>query len=278
MCGNGSRTRLLLLHRYEGARLRAQRPRRQRCAAGCHRSGARRSNRGPVQHFRANPRTCQGKILSCSGIFSPKREERPRVSRSSAQAPHDGPRHPPGAPRPMLASRHILACGRLAAAAAGRAVARLPAVAARAASTCVVRPLRDAAAQRRLAPVAAVAWPTGARRDMSAKPEYHEFQAETRQLLDIVTHSIYTDKEVFLRELISNASDAMEKLRHLQVRAVVSWLRRPSSCRAIAGKVENVPRALTRLSSRARRSLVSRSRRRRFRWRSRSRRTKRTAL
>ncbi len=44
-----------------------------------------------------------------------------------------------------------------------------------------------------------------------------EFQAETRQLLDIVTHSIYTDKEVFFRELISNASDAMEKLRHLQI-------------------------------------------------------------
>lgn len=47
-----------------------------------------------------------------------------------------------------------------------------------------------------------------------------EFQAETRQLLDIVTHSIYTDKEVFLRELISNASDAMEKLRHLQVQII----------------------------------------------------------
>ncbi|TMW63455.1 hypothetical protein Poli38472_002396 [Pythium oligandrum] len=44
----------------------------------------------------------------------------------------------------------------------------------------------------------------------------HEFQAETRQLLDIVTHSIYTDKEVFIREIISNASDALEKLRHLQ--------------------------------------------------------------
>lgn len=42
-----------------------------------------------------------------------------------------------------------------------------------------------------------------------------EFQAETRQLLDIVTHSLYTDKEVFLRELVSNASDALEKLRHV---------------------------------------------------------------
>ena len=39
--------------------------------------------------------------------------------------------------------------------------------------------------------------------------EEMEFQAETRQLLDIVTHSLYTDKEVFLRELVSNASDAL---------------------------------------------------------------------
>jgi len=41
-----------------------------------------------------------------------------------------------------------------------------------------------------------------------------EFQAETKKLLDIVAKSLYTDKEVFVRELISNASDALEKRRH----------------------------------------------------------------
>lgn len=48
-------------------------------------------------------------------------------------------------------------------------------------------------------------------------PERHEFQAEVKQVLDIVVHSLYTDKEIFVRELISNASDATEKLRHTQV-------------------------------------------------------------
>src|SRR4029078_5014881 len=46
--------------------------------------------------------------------------------------------------------------------------------------------------------------------------EKHQFQAEIQQLLDIVIHSLYTDKEIFVRELISNAADACEKLRFLQ--------------------------------------------------------------
>lgn len=45
------------------------------------------------------------------------------------------------------------------------------------------------------------------------KSESKEFKAETRKLLDIVAKSIYTDKEVFLRELLSNCSDALEKQR-----------------------------------------------------------------
>ncbi|KAG8179151.1 hypothetical protein JTE90_015340 [Oedothorax gibbosus] len=49
-----------------------------------------------------------------------------------------------------------------------------------------------------------------------------EFQAETRMLLDIVAKSLYSDKEVFVRELISNASDALEKLRHAQLSSASS--------------------------------------------------------
>jgi molecular chaperone HtpG len=46
--------------------------------------------------------------------------------------------------------------------------------------------------------------------------EKHAFQAEIQQLLELVVHSLYTDKDIFLRELISNASDSMEKVRYLE--------------------------------------------------------------
>lgn len=52
---------------------------------------------------------------------------------------------------------------------------------------------------------------------VSGQAETLPFQSETAKLLRIVAHSLYTDKEVFVRELISNASDASEKLRHLDV-------------------------------------------------------------
>ncbi|KAI6230613.1 Heat shock protein 75 kDa, mitochondrial [Aphelenchoides fujianensis] len=69
-----------------------------------------------------------------------------------------------------------------------------------------VRPLSSTAALR-AAEAAAEAKPTGERR---------EFQAETKKLLDIVANSLYSEQEVFIRELISNASDALEKRKYAE--------------------------------------------------------------
>jgi molecular chaperone HtpG len=52
---------------------------------------------------------------------------------------------------------------------------------------------------------------------MSAKVETKQFQAETRKVLDIVINSLYTERDIFVRELVSNAADALEKFRHLSL-------------------------------------------------------------
>ncbi|SPQ93103.1 Histidine kinase/HSP90-like ATPase domain-containing protein [Plasmodiophora brassicae] len=104
-----------------------------------------------------------------------------------------------------------------------RLARRLPAVAARAYPptgrlplTVAYRPLSTTGAEKAAAEgevIDAAPEPPAPEPVVKGTTETLSFQAETRQLLDIVANSLYTDKEVFLRELVSNASDALEKLR-----------------------------------------------------------------
>ncbi|PHR24563.1 MAG: molecular chaperone HtpG [Desulfotalea sp.] len=54
---------------------------------------------------------------------------------------------------------------------------------------------------------------------MTAEKTTFEFKTETKKLLDIVINSLYTERDVFVRELISNAADALEKIRHESITA-----------------------------------------------------------
>ncbi|MEN3222160.1 molecular chaperone HtpG [Mycolicibacterium porcinum] len=78
---------------------------------------------------------------------------------------------------------------------------------------------------------------------MSARVEHLEFQAEARQLLELLVHSVYSNKDSFLRELISNASDALDKLRLETMRN--KDLTADTSDLHIDIEVERTPRTLT---------------------------------
>merc|ERR1719410_1002870 len=76
---------------------------------------------------------------------------------------------------------------------------------------------------------------------MAEGSEKHEFQAEVSRLMDIIINSLYTDKQVFLRELISNAADALEKARFHSVQDE-SFL---GDVKDLEVKVEHDPEAKT---------------------------------
>ena len=61
----------------------------------------------------------------------------------------------------------------------------------------------------------------------SQQTEVHEYQAEMQRLLDILVHSLYTDRDIFLRELVSNASDALSKVQLMTLTEGFSTRMRP---------------------------------------------------
>ncbi|KAI8318789.1 molecular chaperone of HSP90 family [Martensiomyces pterosporus] len=118
---------------------------------------------------------------------------------------------------PGASRRFASTAAAAAAAAAGLSTTRTAPVVSAAAARSLASAGRGLAASK--AQTSVRGYSTEASPDKEAavgQAEKHEFKAETKKLLNIVAHSLYSQREVFVRELISNSSDALEKLRHLQ--------------------------------------------------------------
>ena len=75
--------------------------------------------------------------------------------------------------------------------------------------------------------------------EQGAAQEQHEFGAEVSRLLHLMVHAVYSNKDIFLRELISNAADACEKLRHLALQDSSLAGEAPTFSITISADVEN---------------------------------------
>ena len=82
--------------------------------------------------------------------------------------------------------------------------------------------------------------------------ETHSFQAEVAELLRLMVHSVYSETDIFLRELISNASDACDRLRYEAIaRPELMADGAPLGIRITPDSTAGTPRRATRLSTRA---------------------------